>query len=132
MNYNELNFYHRNPYYKQDFIPDRAWYNREAKAYPSEIPSGKDFLPDIGRKHFMKRFNHSEIEEADVLKSPERYPFENRIAMDKTYMRNLNTIDIEGASSNTRVNQSIKNKYKAQENMARRYNKSLDLTERNE
>lgn len=59
MNYNELNFYHRNPYYKQDFLPDRAWYNREAKAYPSEIPSGKDFLPDNGRKHFLNRFNHS-------------------------------------------------------------------------
>jgi hypothetical protein len=35
--------------------------------------------------------------------------------MDKTYMRSLHTIDIEGASSNTRVNQSIKNKYKAQD-----------------
>lgn len=30
-------------------------------------------------------------------------------------MRSLNTIDIEGASSNTRINQSIKNKYKARD-----------------
>jgi hypothetical protein len=47
--------------------------------------------------------------------------------MDKTYMRSLHTIDIEGASSNTRVNQSIKNKYKAQDELARRYNQSLDM-----
>lgn len=75
----------------------------------------------------MNRFNHSEIEEANVLKSAERYPFEHRIALDKTYMRNLNTIDIEGASSNTRVNQSIKNKAKALESIASRYNRSMDL-----
>ena len=79
------------------------------------MPSGKDYFVESGRKHFTKRFNHSEIESNDILKSPERYPFENRIAFDKTYMRNLHTIDIEGASSNTRVNQSIKNKYKAQD-----------------
>jgi hypothetical protein len=47
--------------------------------------------------------------------------------MDKTYMRSLHTIDIEGASSNTRVNQSIKNKYKAQDELARRYNQSVDM-----
>jgi len=28
MNYNESHFYHANPYYKQDYLPDRAWYNR--------------------------------------------------------------------------------------------------------
>lgn len=43
-------------------------------------------------------------------------------------MRSLHTIDIEGASSNTRVNQSIKNKYKAQDELARRYNQSVDLS----
>jgi hypothetical protein len=47
------------------------------------------------------------------------------MAMDKTYMRSLNTIDIEGASSNTRINQSIKYKYKAQDELARRYNQSV-------
>lgn len=47
--------------------------------------------------------------------------------MDKTYMRSLHTIDIEGASSNTRMNQSIKNKYKAQNELARRYNQSVDM-----
>jgi len=35
MNINELNYYHRNPFYQQDFIPDRAWFNREAKQYPA-------------------------------------------------------------------------------------------------
>ena len=42
-------------------------------------------------------------------------------------MRNLDTIDIEGAASGTRMNQSIKNKLKAQEELARRYNQSLDM-----
>lgn len=44
-------------------------------------------------------------------------------------MRNLDTIDIEGAASGTRVNQSIKNKLKAQEELARRHNQSLDMRE---
>jgi hypothetical protein len=63
-----------------------------------------------------------------VLKSPEKYPCENRIALDKTYMRNLDTIDIEGAGSGTRVNQAVKNKLRAQEQLARRYNQSLDMS----
>jgi len=42
-------------------------------------------------------------------------------------MRNLDTIDIEGAASGTRMNQSIKNKLKAQEELARRRNQSVDL-----
>lgn len=63
------------------------------------------------------------------MKSPERYPFEHRIALDKSYPRNLDTIDIEGAASSTRMNQSIKNKYRAQEELARRNNQSLDLKE---
>ena len=47
--------------------------------------------------------------------------------MDKTYMRSLNTIDIEGASSNTRVNQSVKNKFKARDQINRKFDHSLDL-----
>ena len=52
--------------------------------------------------------------------------------MDKTYMRSLQTIDIEGASSNTRINQSVKNKYKARDDLARRYNQSVEIKERTE
>jgi hypothetical protein len=44
-------------------------------------------------------------------------------------MRNLDTLDIEGAASGTRINQSIKNKLKAQEELARRYNQPLDMRE---
>lgn len=44
-------------------------------------------------------------------------------------MRNLDTIDIEGAASGTRVNQSIKNKMKAQEELARRNNQAFDIRE---
>ena len=47
-------------------------------------------------------------------------------------MRNLDTIDIEGAASGTRVNQSIKNKLRAKEELARRYNQSLDRSENKE
>lgn len=47
--------------------------------------------------------------------------------MDKTYMRSLQTIDIEGASSNTRINQSIKNKMKAKDELSRKYNQSVEI-----
>jgi hypothetical protein len=53
-----------------------------------------------------------------VLKSLEKYPFEHRIALDKSYRRNLDTIDIEGASSNTRINPSIKYKLRAREEIS--------------
>jgi hypothetical protein len=129
MRYNELTYHKASPFYKQDYLPDRAWYNRKPKDFPSEIPTGQDYFVDNGRKHFNQRFNHSEIASESILQSPERYPFENRIANDKTYMRNLDTIDIEGASSGTRLNQSIKNKLKAQEELARRNNQSLDMRE---
>ena len=42
-------------------------------------------------------------------------------------MRSLNTIDIEGASSNSKVNQSIKNKYKARDQLSRKHDISLDV-----
>lgn len=112
-------------------MPDRAWYNRETRAYPSQMPSGKDFLPQNSRKHYPGKFNHSEVAEENILKSPEKFPFENRIAHNKTYMRSLNTIDIEGACSNTRVNQSIKNKYKAREQLNRQF-QSMDMKEKTE
>jgi hypothetical protein len=44
-------------------------------------------------------------------------------------MRSLNTIDIEGASSNTRVNEAVRNKFRAQEQLNRRYNQSMELQE---
>lgn len=61
-----------------------------------------------------------------MLKSVEKYPYEHRIALDKTYQRSLLTIDIEGASSNTKMNQSIKNKLRARDELARRYNQSVE------
>jgi hypothetical protein len=67
-----------------------------------------------------------------VLTSPEKYPYQNRIAMEKTYMRSLDTTDIEGAGSGTRVNQAVRYKLRAQEELARRYNQSLDLREHKE
>jgi len=83
----------------------------------------------VGRRHYNNRFNHSEIEEKGVLKSPEKYPYQNRIALDKEYMRSLDTTDIEGAGSGTRVNEAIKYKLRAQEELARKYNQSLDMRE---
>lgn len=125
MNYNERTYFRANPFYRQDFLPDRAWHNRVAKEYPSQMPSGVDFTPNIGRKGYQGKLNRSEIQEANVISSPERYPFEHRIATDKSYQRSLHTIDIEGAASNTRVNQSLKYKHRAQEDLARRYNQPL-------
>jgi len=31
MNLNELTYFRANPHYKQDYMPDRAWYNRKKK-----------------------------------------------------------------------------------------------------
>lgn len=52
MRYNELTYHKANPFYKQDFLPDRAWFNRKPKDFPSEIPTGQDYFTYSGRKHF--------------------------------------------------------------------------------
>ena len=31
MNYNELTYHKASPFYKQGYLPDRAWYNRKPK-----------------------------------------------------------------------------------------------------
>jgi uncharacterized protein YuzE len=45
---------------------------------------------------------------------------ENRLAIELEYNRNLNTIDIEGASANSKKNKAIRNRIKAQEELLRR------------
>lgn len=127
MRYNELSYHRANPFHNQGYMPDRALFNRHEKEFPSDIPKGEQYFTEVGRRHYDRKFNFSKIEEDSILKSPERYPFENRIALDKGYRRNLDTIDIEGAASSTRVSQSIKNKYRAKEQLARRNNQSVDL-----
>ena len=65
-----------------------------------------------------------------MLESPERFPYENRIALDKQYERNLNTIDIEGASSSTLKSPAVRNKWRAREVIIRKQqelNQSLDI-----
>ena len=47
-------------------------------------------------------------------------------------MRSLDTTDIEGAGSGTRVNQAVRYKLRAQEELARKYNQSLDMSEHKE
>ena len=42
------------------------------------------------------------------------HPYQNRIAQDKSYRRSLDTTDIEGAGSGTRVNEAIRYKLRAQ------------------
>ena len=40
----------------------------------------------MGRKHYSDNAHHkSQIDSDNILKSPERYPYENRIAFDKGY-----------------------------------------------
>lgn len=70
-------------------------------------------MDKIGKKQFSGNAHRSSIETDSLLKSPERYPYENRIALDKGYERNMNTIDIEGASGGTLMSQAVKNKMKA-------------------
>ena len=59
MNLNEFTYHKASPFYKQDFLPDRAWYNRKPKEFPSEFPSGQEFFPENGRRHYASKFNHS-------------------------------------------------------------------------
>lgn len=41
-------------------------------------------------------------------------------AMQRSYFRSLNSKDIEGASTNTLISKAVKNKMKAQQELARR------------
>jgi hypothetical protein len=47
-------------------------------------------------------------------------------------MRSLQTIDIEGTSSDTRINQSIKNKLKARYELDLRFNQSFEINKNTE
>jgi hypothetical protein len=54
------------------------------------------------------------------LSNPERYPLENTLANDINYLRNLSTIDIEGANANSKKSLGVKYRIKAQEELMRR------------
>lgn len=47
----------------------------------TELPMGEDHLSKIGRRQYVNGTQRSNIESENILKSPERYPFENRIAL---------------------------------------------------
>ena len=47
-------------------------------------------------------------------------------------MRSLDTTDIEGAGSGTRVNEAVRYKLRAQEDLARKNNMSLNMREHKE
>lgn len=118
--YNSSSYYRANPYYQQGFLPDSAFKNRKPANYMVEIPQGNDFFEPTGKKHYQNLSAKSHIaEEAMILheknESASYYPAKN-----KEYFRSLNTVDIEGASTNTLISQAIKNRMKAQEELQKR------------
>jgi hypothetical protein len=60
------------------------------------------------------------ISQQNLLSNPERYPLENTLANDINYLRNLSTIDIEGANANSKKSLGVKYRIKAQEELMRR------------
>ena len=120
MDYNQFSYYRANPYAKQGYMPPTAFINRHKPNFVTELPMGEEHLGKIGRKQYANNAHKSHIETDNILKSPERYPYENRIALDKHYERNLNTIDIEGATGGTLMSQAVRNKLKAREELFRR------------
>ena len=113
MDYNKFSYYRANPYSGHGYIPPVAHQNRKKPNYMTEIPQGEKHFDHLGRKHYQKGFQDSNIQNQGILISPERFPYENRIALDKKYERNLNTIDIEGASSSTLMSPAVRNKWRA-------------------
>lgn len=130
MDYNKFCYYRSNPYHKDGGIPPIGHTNRKKPSYLTEIPQGDDhFQQHKGRKHYQDGFLVSNIQKEHLLESPEKFPYENRIALDKNYERSLNTIDIEGASSSTLVSPAIRNKWRAREDIIRRKENSSELQE---
>ena len=115
MDYNLFSYHRANPYARQGFMPPTAFVNRHNSDYSSQIPQGEEHLTKIGKRMFYDQRKSSNIQDLHLMKSPERYPYENRIALEKTYERNMNTIDIEGASSGTLLSEGVRNKIRGRE-----------------
>jgi hypothetical protein len=66
-------------------MPPTAFINRHRPNFLTEIPMGEDHLGKFGRKQYANNSHVSHIDTDNLLKSPEKYPYENRIALDKHY-----------------------------------------------
>jgi len=98
----------------------------QTQIIPLLNPIGEGLFFRQWSQALYSKIHHSEIEHYNILKSLEKYPFEHRIALDKAYRRHLDTIDIEGGSSNTRINHSVKNKLRARCELSEKFNQSLE------
>ena len=79
------------------------------------MPQGIEYFESSAKRHFTDRSKKSEIAEMDLFNFPEKYPMEYKIATEKNYDRNLNTIDIIGANVNSKKPMAIRNRIIAQE-----------------
>lgn len=52
MYYNESSYYRANPFYRQGYIPDRAFVNRKVQENLVEMPQGDSAFDPTRRKHF--------------------------------------------------------------------------------
>ena len=85
MDYNNFAYYRANPYARQGYMPPTAHINRHPNEYAGLLPQGEDHLAKIGKRMFYEHYMSSNIQDQHLLESPERYPYENRIALDKRY-----------------------------------------------
>lgn len=79
-----------------------------------------EYFDPSAKKHFTDIAIRSTISQEQLLSNPERYPHENTLANDINYLRNLSTIDIEGANANSKKSMGVKYRIKAQEELMRR------------
>ena len=117
---NGSQFYRANPYAELGFIPGYSLKNRKQPEFTTEIPQGIDYFEPSARRHYTDMIKKSEIAELNVLSTPEKFPFENQLASDLRYDRSLNTVDIVGASVNSKKSMGVKNRIKGQEELLRR------------
>lgn len=101
-------------------MPPAALKNRHHSDFITQLPQGEEHFAKIGKRMFYEHRKSSNIQDLNLLKSPERFPFENSIALQKSYERNMNTIDIEGAYSGTLISECVKNKQRGKEALERR------------
>lgn len=79
-----------------------------------------EYFDSSAKKHFTEIAIRNSISQQNLLSTPERYPYENTLANDINYLRNLSTIDIEGANANSKKPLGVKYRIKAQEELMRR------------
>jgi hypothetical protein len=94
-----------------------AYKNRKVPSFMVEIPQGEQFFDSSSKKHFQRAGYHSTIGEDKIMTGNELLSTPSR---DRGYFRSLNIDDIEGATPNTLISKAVKNRLKAQGQLAQR------------